>query len=207
LKSTVISLSGPTCAGKNTLIASAIGRGGFVTVVSATTREPKQGEVEGVHYYFKPRDEFKSMIRRGDLIEHAEVHGEYYGTPYSSLDAAEETGRDIIFDVDVQGALQLKKKMAKVVTIFILPPSRKELMRRIRERNRGETEGEIQVRLDTADWEMSQVEDFDYFIMNKVLDQAVADLLELRESLKSGRNDSLSFRDPSLLRKARAAFV
>lgn len=139
--------------------------------ISATTREQREGEIEGEDYYFLKRAEFEGMIERGDLLEHAQFVGEYYGTPLAPVRRALQDGRDILLEVELVGARQIKERMPEAVMIFIAPPSLKELERRLRGRGT-ETNEKIMGRLTRARDEISALREFDYLIVNDEVEEA-----------------------------------
>lgn len=170
-------ISAPSGAGKLTLLNKVreSQAGSFVTTVSATTRVPRQGEVEGRDYYFLDRETFESRRDGGDFVEWAEVHGNLYGTLNSELDRCLATGKDVILELDVQGMESLKELRHDVVTVFLMPPSLEVLESRLR--NRGTDEEEvIALRLKNASDEMAQRHGFDYIVVNDKIDQAASDL-------------------------------
>ena len=125
-------ISGPAGSGKGTIVKRVRELAEFDFSVSATTRAPRPGEIDGVHYFFTDKEEFRRKIAAGEMLEHAEYVGNYYGTPKKPVDDALSAGKNIILDIDVQGALQVKTKMPEAVMIFVLPPDFETLMRRIR---------------------------------------------------------------------------
>jgi len=144
--------------------------------VSYTTRQPRGSEQDGREYYFIPREEFEAMIARDEFLEYAQVFGKYYGTAKSVLRHAEEMGHDLLLDIDVQGERQVKQKMPDAVSIFVLPPSRKELESRLRKRSLSENvhaEEVIRRRLDEARREIENYPNYDYILINDRLEQSV----------------------------------
>ena len=175
-------LSAPSGAGKSTLIDRAIREiPGIWHSVSATTRQPRKYEEEGVHYYFMERGAFEKTIAEGHFLEWAEVHGECYGTPSEEVDRRLAGGEDVIMDLDVQGALQVKKHRPEAILIFIIPPSLEALRERIEDR-RTETEESIRRRLSIAEKEMSHRDQYEQVIVNDVLDDAFGDLAGVIQS-------------------------
>ena len=140
--------------------------------VSATTRAPRRAEKEGVDYFFRSEDEFRRMIEEGELLEWAVVHGNFYGTPRRNLDAAAVGGRHLILDIDVQGSRQVRTQIPEAISIFVLPPSGRELARRLTGRD-SETLEVRQRRLSAAREELLAVREFDYAIVNDNLERAV----------------------------------
>lgn len=174
----LIVLSAPSGAGKSTLCSMLLAkRKNFVVSISHTTRAPRGEEKDGIHYYFVDEKQFQSMVSAGDFLEHAHVFGRsWYGTSRTKVEEALARGTHVLFDIDVQGARSLKKIYGKrCVTIFILPPSFEELEKRLRARAT-ETEQAIQTRLATAKKELQEQSWFDYRIVNKDLNQSLAEL-------------------------------
>jgi guanylate kinase len=158
-----------------------------------TTRPRRPSEVDGVHYFFKTADEFKDMRDRGDLLEWAEVHGNFYGSPRKEIDKALSGGNDILFDIDYQGAMQVRKTAPEdVVSIFILPPSIPELRRRL-ERRAEDSATVIQQRLKNAKNEIDRWRDYDYVLVNDDLQETFAKIRAIlaAERLKRDRQTGL----------------
>ena len=177
-------ISAPSGAGKSTLVSRLREEfPDFAYSVSCTTRGPRVGEQDGVHYHFLTREEFKSRREAGYFAEWAEVHGNLYGTPKAPVQTQLAQGRDVLFDIDVQGALQVKEVFPQGLFVFILPPSRQELERRLVGRGTDAADV-IARRLDNALGEMRQAWHFDFLIVNDDLDVA-AD--ELRAVYVAGR--------------------
>jgi guanylate kinase len=170
-------LSSPSGAGKTTLSRRLLASDPRITMsVSATTRPKRPGEVSGTDYHFIDPTEFNLMINRGELLEHANVFGNYYGTPRAPVEAALLSGRDVLFDIDWQGTQQLKSKAREdLVSVFILPPSSHELERRLTSRAQ-DTPAEIARRMAKAADEMSHWPEYDYVIINHDVDQSAASI-------------------------------
>ncbi len=169
-------ISAPSGAGKST-IAQALREADptIFTSISVTTRAPRPGEEEGVHYYFRDMPTFRRMAEAGELLEWAEVFGRGYGTPRAPLEAALAAGRDVILDIDWQGHRLMRQAMAgDVVGLFVLPPSLEELEARLRGR-KTDGDAEIAARMKAAMGEMSHWPEFDYVLVNDDLDKAVAE--------------------------------
>ncbi|WP_127903251.1 guanylate kinase [Solirhodobacter olei] len=173
----LIILSSPSGAGKSTLSRRLMSWDPTLSFsVSATTRAPRPGEEDGREYYFRSREDFEEMVRTGDMLEHAEVFGNLYGSPRGPVVAAMEAGRDTLFDIDWQGGQQVKQAMRDdVVSIFILPPSIAELERRLTTRGQDSVEV-IADRMAKAQAEISHWAEYDYVLVNRDLDEAEAEL-------------------------------
>ncbi|TLN26032.1 guanylate kinase [bacterium] len=183
-------ISAPSGAGKSTLIKEVMGElGGIGFSVSHTTRPPRAGEIDGVNYHFVTTGEFKSMVSGGKFAEWALVHGNYYGTSLASLETVLGQGKDVILDIDVQGALNLRsQKNLAPVLIFILPPSLAEVERRLAKR--GDTDaGTMAKRLENAAGEISEAIKYDYAVINDDLGTAAGELKAIitAERLKTDR--------------------
>ncbi len=189
----VLILSSPSGAGKTTLTRNIVREHEAILSVSVTTRQRRPSEIDGVHYRFIDKDDFLGMRDRGELLEWAEVHGNYYGTPRRPVEQALAAGADMIFDIDWQGTRQVVKAMPEdVVTVFILPPSMAELQTRLE--RRAEDPETIAKRLDNARSEIERWEEYDYVLVNDDLDRAFNDLTAIlrAERLKRQRRVGLS---------------
>jgi guanylate kinase len=175
-KGLLIVISGPSGAGKGTICKAFLERNREVALsVSATTRSPREGEAEGINYYFMSKDKFKEKIEADDFLEYAEVYDNYYGTPKSNVEELLESGKDVILEIDIQGALKVKENAEDGVFIFILPPSMKELRQRII--NRGsETKESLMKRFKSAYKEINFVSKYNYAVVNDKVDVAVEKL-------------------------------
>ena len=177
---TVYIISAPSGSGKSTLVNElrrAVSNLEFS--VSYTTRPPRGSEHDGQEYFFISRPEFERLLAENALLEHADVFGNYYGTAKRFLDSAREHGHDLLLDIDVQGEWQVKQKIPDAVSIFILPPTRKELERRLRRRSQAEGmlfEDVIQRRLVTAAREIENYRNYDYILVNDQLEQSIDEL-------------------------------
>jgi guanylate kinase len=183
---TVFIISAPSGSGKSTLVDQVrklIPELDFS--ISYTTRSPRGNEQNGREYFFVSRQEFREMIRRDEFLEYADVFGNYYGTGKSVLRQAEERGKDLLLDIDVQGAEQIKGKLPSALSIFIMPPDRKILEARLRKRSL-DAEEVIQRRLVTASREIENYEKYDYILVNDRLDESIEALMAilLAERLK-----------------------
>jgi len=169
-------ISAPSGAGKTTLARRLVAETpNSVFSVSCTTRAPRGQEKEGVDYHYVSNEHFREMLQANALAEWAEVYGQFYGTPRSTIDEALAGGRLAIFDIDVQGGEQMKEKYPMAVTVFVLPPSYDELARRLRAR-KTETEEKIQNRLLAAESEIRRGREYEYTLVNDDLDQTLSDL-------------------------------
>ena len=184
-------ISGPAGSGKGTIVKRVRELAEFDFSVSATTRAPRPGEIDGVHYFFTDKEEFRRKIAAGEMLEHEEYVGNYYGTPKKPVDDALSAGKNIILDIDVQGALQVKTKMPEAVMIFVLPPDFETLMRRIRGRGT-ESEEIIAKRMEKARFELQCFDRYDYAVVNRDngVEEAAGDVLSIlkAETLKTFRN-------------------
>lgn len=168
----VLIVSGPSGSGKSTLVKKLLELPGTLWSVSYTTRPPRPAEIPGQWYNFTSEQEFLRMVERGEFLEHARVFGKYlYGTPRRWLEDARTKGLDLVLEIDVQGAEQVKQKLPEAVAIFILPPSRQELERRIRARGQ-DSEEEIKRRLERARQELARYREYEYVVVNDDLETA-----------------------------------
>jgi guanylate kinase len=190
---TVFIISAPSGSGKSTLVNKV-----RQTVpnlefsVSYTTRKPRGAEKNGCEYFFITREQFEEMIRKDEFLEHADVFGNYYGTARHFLDQAKADGKDLLLDIDVQGAEQIKRKLRDAVSIFILPPNRSELEQRLRKRSQ-DSEEVIQRRLDAATREIENYEKYDYILVNDRLEDSVETLQAIllsEQRRRDGRVDA-----------------
>ncbi|MEW8955299.1 guanylate kinase [Clostridium sp.] len=171
-KGILIVISGPSGAGKGTICKELLNRHDFYLSVSATTRSPRIGEVEGENYYFKTREEFLEKIEEGDFLEYAEVYGNLYGTPKSKVQEMIDEGKDVILEIDIQGALKVKENVSEGVFVFILPPSMEELKQRIIKRG-SETEESLMTRFKSAYQEINYISKYNYAVVNDTVEEAV----------------------------------
>jgi guanylate kinase len=200
---TVYIISAPSGSGKSTLVEKVRQIvPGLDFSISYTTRPPRGNEQNGREYFFITREQFEEMIRKDEFLEYAEVFGNYYGTAKDVLAKARENGHDLLLDIDVQGAAQIKGKLPDAVSVFILPPDRKTLESRLRTRSL-DAEKVIQNRLATASREIENYMKYDYILVNDRLDESVETLkaVLLGERLKSSGRQ-LSVADKDLLARA-----
>jgi guanylate kinase len=168
----ILIISGPSGSGKSTLVKKLLELPGTMLSISATTRPPRAGERDGEWYHFVSDTQFQGMVERGEFLEHACVFGKHsYGTPKKWLDEARTQRRDLVLEIDVQGAEQVRAKLPEAVAIFIVPPSRQELEKRIRARGQ-DGEEEISRRLERARLEMERYLDYDYVVINEDVGRA-----------------------------------
>ena len=191
-KGRLIIFSAPSGCGKGTMLAEILKDKNYRCSVSATTREPREGEKNGINYYFLTRKEFEQKISENSFLEYAEYCQNYYGTLLSEVDDYLEKGTDVILEIEVQGALKVMQKRQDAVSVFIAPPSINELRRRLKKRGT-ETEAVIEERVSQAEREISQAKNYDYIIVNDVLENAVSDFFAVMraESLKSEFSDDI----------------
>jgi guanylate kinase len=176
-RGTLIVIAGPSGVGKGTVVQGLLARDadGLALSVSATTRAPRAGEVDGVDYSFVSDERFDAMIEAGELLEWAEIVGHRSGTPRHFVDEQRRAGRDVVLEIDVKGAEQVRDQVPDALLIFLLPPSFDELERRLRGRGT-EDEQRIEERLRTARWELQQESWFDHRVVNDDLDRATEEV-------------------------------
>jgi guanylate kinase len=193
-KGLLLVISGPAGVGKGTINLSLISRNSDIRMsVSATTRAPRPGEIDGVHYFFKSEEEFQNMINSGAFLEYMRVFNtHYYGTPKSFVEQELAEGRSVILEIDVQGAMRVKAAYPDAVLIFIAPPSMSELKSRLIHRGTESSEA-IERRFETAYHEMELVDRYDYVVVNDILDLAIARTEDIivAERCKVSRNGEL----------------
>lgn len=172
-KGVLVILSGFAGSGKGTIIRELMQKyDNYALSVSATTRRPREGEVEGVHYFFKTEEQFKDMIAQGELLEYANYVGNYYGTPREYVRTQLAQGKNVILEIETEGALSIKREYPDSVLIFVMPPSVNEIYNRLKGRGT-ETEDIIQKRMKKAGTEISVVDRYDYLMINDVLSESV----------------------------------
>ena len=165
-------VSGPSGAGKGTICKKLAERSDIKLSVSMTTREPRPGEIDGISYYFVSKERFLETLAKDGFLEHACVYGNYYGTPKAAVMENLENDTDVVLEIDIQGALQIRQSYPKAIFIFILPPSMAELRKRITGRG-SETTAAINLRLGEALREVSYIDKYDYCVVNGELEEAV----------------------------------
>ena len=172
-------ISAPSGAGKGTIIKRLLElRPGLVLSVSATTRAPRVGETDGVSYFFTTREKFEEMIAHGEFLEYAEYVGEYYGTPKKPVHEQLEAGKDVLLEIEVQGARQVLAAEPNAVSIFIIPPSMEELERRLRGRGT-DSEEKLVARLQQAQIELGYKNEYDYVVVNDEVDRVSDEILTI----------------------------
>lgn len=189
----LVVFSGPSGSGKGTVLKAAMEKCENLELsVSVTTRAPREGEVDGVHYIFYSKEQFEDLIAKDGFLEWACFCENYYGTPKARIEALRDEGTDVILEIEVQGAMKVKEACPDAVLIFNLPPSAEELKRRLVGRNT-DTEDVIEKRLKTAEWEVSQAKNYDYVIVNEIVEKTADALLSVieGEKCKTERNVDL----------------
>lgn len=173
-KGLLIVVSAPSGCGKGTILAEVLKNEEYYYSVSATTRAPRPGEIDGVNYHFLSREKFEELIHNDGMLEYAEYCGNYYGTPKEKVFEKIDEGKNVILEIEVQGAMQIKKKCPQAVFVFIAPPSVGELRRRLKKRGT-ETDEVIEKRVSEAAHEISFASEYDYIVVNGELDDAIRD--------------------------------
>ncbi len=189
-KGLLITVSGPSGSGKGTVLSELIKKHDDIKIsVSMTTRQKRNGEIDGTSYYFVNRDYFEKKIKENGMLEYAEYAGNYYGTPKEPVDKMLDEGKTVILEIDVQGADKIKEIYPDVIRIFIMPPSVSVLERRLRGRNT-EDEETINHRLVIAKGEIRMASDYDFIVINDELSEAVKDIETIidAEKLRASRN-------------------
>ncbi|RMD46279.1 MAG: guanylate kinase, partial [Aquificota bacterium] len=175
MKGELYIISAPAGGGKTTIVSLLLKEiPDLARVITCTTRKPREGEINGKDYIFLSKEEFEKWIKEGKFLEYALVHENYYGTPKEEVEKLLNNGKDVILVIDVQGMKQIKGKIKPMTTIFIIPPSLDELVNRMRKR--GDSKEEIDKRLETAKTEFKQWKDYDYIIINDILEKAKEDI-------------------------------
>ena len=175
-RGSLIVVSGPSGAGKSTVISRLMRENpDIVFSVSATTRAPREGEVDGKNYYFVTREKFKSMVDNGELLEHAEYVGNCYGTPKAPVFESIENGKSVVFDIEVQGAAQIKQQCPEAILIFVVPSDLSQIEKRLRAR-KTDSEEKIRGRLEQARRECERAKNYDYVVLNDDPDRAAEEM-------------------------------
>ncbi len=201
MKGELFILSSPAGGGKTTISNLLIKEvPNLKRVITCTTRKPRPDEKNGVDYYFLSKEEFESRIKKGEFLEYAVVHGNYYGTPKREVEEELKKGYDLLLVIDVQGMRQIKKNKKDLITIFLLPPSIKELIKRMEKR--GDSEEEIKKRIETAKKEIPAWKEYDYVVVNDQIQKAKENIkhIILSQRLKISRFNPELVSDPELKR-------
>jgi guanylate kinase len=179
MRGTLYIVAAPSGAGKSSIVNAVLARDPNISLsISFTSRQPRPGERHAEHYHFIDAAEFEAMVAAGDFFEHALVHGDWKGTARQSVEPQLNAGRDVLLEIDWQGARQVRAKIPDAVSVFILPPSRAALEERMRKRGQ-DSEAVIAQRLAAAREEMSHYGEFDYVVVNEVFETAVADMCSI----------------------------
>lgn len=190
-KGILIVVSGFSGAGKGTLMKELLKKypDDYALSISATSRKPREGEQEGVEYFFKTREEFEKMIEGEELVEYAQYLGNYYGTPKAYVEEQLEAGKDVILEIEIQGALKIKEKFPQTVLMFVTPPSAEELKNRLVGRGTEDMET-IERRLSRAVEEAEGIEAYDYLVVNDILELCVEEMHQIisNEHTRISRN-------------------
>ncbi len=191
-KGLIFILSGPSGAGKGTLVKELLKFDGNEVSVSATTRAPREGEIDGVHYHFLTVEKFNELIEQNGVLEYARYCGNYYGTPGAPIDEWLSEGKNVILEIDVQGCRQIKAKRDDVVTVFIAPPSMEVLEKRLRGRGT-ESDDVIARRLDAAKGELEKAGEYDYVVVNGPIEECAADVMAIfkAENIKAQNRETI----------------
>lgn len=194
-KGQLIVFSGPSGVGKGTVLHSYLeSRQNILYSISATTRQPRPGEIDGVHYYFTTRTNFEQMIQNNGMLEHAVYNGNYYGTPKKAVDDARARGCDVVLEIEVQGAIQIKNICPDALLVFVMPPSWKDLENRLVGR-KTEDEETIQKRLAIAKHELTYAYNYDYIIVNDSVEQAVGRFTQIVNANQFNQKNMKDFID------------
>lgn len=191
-KGMLVVLSGPSGSGKGTVLDKFLKDEDFSVSISATSRNPRPGDEEGVTYFFKTKEEFEKMIDNNEFFEYAQFNGNYYGTPKEYVLEQINKGKNIILEIEVQGAMQVKAAVPDAVLIFMTTPDINVLRERL-EGRQTETQDVIEQRLSTALNEVDYVDSYDYLIINDKLEQTVSDLKAVIDTAKNKTNRNLEF--------------
>ncbi|MCQ2492209.1 MAG: guanylate kinase [Lachnospiraceae bacterium] len=191
-KGSLIILSGFSGAGKGTVVKKLVKDYGYLISVSATTRKPREGEVDGVSYFFKTVDEFEHLIEEDGFIEYAQYVGNYYGTPKKYVEDQLEAGKNVILEIEVQGALNVKKQYPDALMIFITAPSVEELKARLEGRGT-ESQEVIEERMKRASEEVEEMTQYEYIVVNDIVEQCAADINSIVIAKHCELNQKLDF--------------
>ena len=192
-KGQLIVVSGPSGVGKGTVLKEYLNsRDGIAYSVSATTRQPRPGEENGIHYYFLSREEFERTAAEGGMLEYASYNGNYYGTPKAPVEQQRNQGNDVVLEIEVQGALQVKKSCPDALLIFVAPPSFEELKNRLTGRQTEDAKT-VENRLNIARQELMCAGEYDYIIVNDTVEQAVRRLEQIISANRYNKNNMKEF--------------
>ena len=192
-KGQLIVVSGPSGAGKGTVLAHAFDRYPNLRYsVSVTTRAPREKEVDGVDYYFKNIDEYMKMLHDNEFLEHQCVYGNYYGTPRKKVEEMLEQGYDVVLEIDVKGALEIKSRFAEAVMIFVTPSNRAMIEERLKKRST-EKEEELMVRMGSALEELKKAEKYDYIVVNDDAERSADDIAAIIRAEKCSTRKNKEF--------------
>lgn len=195
-KGLLVVLSGPSGCGKGTVVKRVLEKSpNTVVSVSMTTRLPREGELDGKHYFFITRAEFEQKIAEGAFLEYAEYNGNFYGTPKAWVEEHRAMGQNVILEIEVQGGKQIIERCPDAVSVFLTSPSMEELERRLRGRGT-ESEEKIQARLERAVWELTQMDAYRYLIVNDEVEKAADRLIDIME-LETEIKQQMDSTDPS----------
>ena len=185
----LVIISGPSGSGKGTVVKELVQKEDFALSISATTRTPRTGEIDGTHYYFYDKETFENMKKQNELLEWAEFCGNYYGTPRKYVEQQMLEGKNVILEIEVQGALQIKKLYSDCILVFLVPPDVKELKKRLIQRGT-EDKQTIDRRMNRAIEEMEFVPQYDYIVITDTVAKAAEAICAIvkAESMKSSRN-------------------
>ncbi|MEG0855065.1 MAG: guanylate kinase [Terrisporobacter sp.] len=198
-KGLLLVVSGPSGAGKGTICKVLMDRNKDLKLsVSATTRQPRNGEVEGENYYFLTHDKFNDMISKSEFLEYAKTYSNFYGTPKGPVMESLENGQDVVLEIEMQGARQVKQIYPEAILVFVLPPTLNELQCRLSSRGT-ETKEQMQERLSCAYEEIKQIKDYNYFIFNET-NQEVEAAIEIENIISAEKNKSARYEE-EIIRK------
>ena len=198
-KGLLLVVSGPSGAGKGTICKVLMNRNNDLKLsVSATTRQPRNGEVEGENYYFLTHEKFNEMISKNEFLEYAQTYSNFYGTPKGPVMESLEKGQDVVLEIEMQGARQVKQIYPEAILIFVLPPSLNELESRLSSRGT-ETKEQMQERLSCAFEEIKQIKDYNYFIFNET-NREVEAAIEIENIISAEKNRSARYEE-EIIRK------